>query len=707
MNLRVGNIFRLLIVFLLAFAAHWSFASEAPRAASGVLDLREWDWEADGTAHLDGDWAFYWLQLLSPDAMPAADAATTYFPVPKHWNGETAGGQQLNAQGFATYRLRVLLPPSEAVIALKIPPLRSSFSLWVNGTALARSGQVADRREAYTPAYSPGVFAIPGSEKMLDLVLQIANFHHRNGGPGFGLKIGTHQQILRQNRNHSLYEIFLLASLFVMAVYHFGFFVLRKKEASALYFGLFCAVAFLRVPLEGQYIFYQLFPEADLVLTLKIDYLTFMFIGLSFCLFLYELFPDEWQRGVLKAMVIGNGIFTLLVIALPLPTTAWSVPTGQLFVLLGGGYCVYVVVRAIRNKRDGAVMMLIALLIFILFYINDILYYSEQLGVGVLTTSATFFFIFIQSFLLSSRYSNAFSLTELYARTFQKFVPIQFLDRIAKNGISSIALGNAETEDAVILFSDIRGFTRLSEQMSADEVFAFLNNYLSRMEPPVRDNEGFVDKYLGDAIMALFPLHDPAKSSRNALRAAIGMQSALAAYNAEREKAGQAPLDVGIGLHFGEVIIGTVGGGERMDSTAIGDSVNLASRVEGITKLYRVSVLASEDVIKALDTRTEFRMRFIDRVRVVGKLVPIGIWEIVGLATDPTHAAEMAHIALFEKATDHYFQRDFVQAKAEFEAFLQLVPEDFVARMYVDRCAALQQTGVPADWDGVTDLESK
>ena len=331
-------------------------------------------------------------------------------------------------------------------------------------------------------------------------------------------------------------------------------------------------------------------------------------------------------------------------------------------------------------------MMFVALLIFILFYINDILYYSNQISTGVLTISASFFFIIIQAFLLSSRYSNAFSLTEVYARTFQKFVPVQFLDRIAKNGISSIALGNAEPEQAVILFSDIRGFTALSEQMGPDEVFGFLNEYLSRMEPPLRRNGGFVDKYLGDAIMALFTHDDGSPRAQSALRAAIGMKKALLEYNKERGRQRKVELQAGIGLHFGEVIIGTVGGGERMDSTAIGDSVNVASRIEGATKVYQVPILATDDVIQALDQPEEFRLRFMDRIRVVGRTEPIGIWEVIGLAEDEANPGLLAEIALFEKATNHYFKQDFEQARSEFQALLELTPEDYPTQLYLDRC---------------------
>lgn len=699
---------KILIGVLVLIAGHFSMARTAPVAESGVLDLSNWDLKTEGTTNLNGDWGFFWEELLSPDEIPSYNPdKSMMFPFPGSWNGMEVDGKILSNKGYATFTLELIVPPSDEILALSIPPPRSSFALWANGKLIASSGKVGATSKEYAASYSPAIIALPLVDTKVSLVLQVANFHHRNGGPGFSIEIGTHDQIVRQNQKANLYEIFLLASLFVMALYHFGWYLLRRSEKSALYFALYCFISFLRVPLEGRYIFYQLFPGTDLGFWLRVDYLTFVSVGLAFCLFLSALFEEDWSKWATKVMWIGSFVLYGIIVFLPIPHSTWYIPLAQLFILIGGIYCTYVLIRAMRNKRDGAGLMFFAVLIFILFYINDILYYSNQISTGVMTISASFFFIIVQAFLLSSRYSKAFSLTEAYASTFQKFVPVQFLDRIAKNGISSIALGNAEPEEAVILFSDIRGFTALSEQMGADEVFGFLNEYLSRMEPPVRQNHGFVDKYLGDAIMALFTHEGGKTGAANALRAAVGMKQALESYNKERILEGKSELHAGIGLHYGEVIIGTVGGGERMDSTAIGDSVNVASRIEGATKIYQVPILATDDVIQALERQEEFRFRFMDRIRVVGRSEPIGIWEVVGLASDETNPEEIALIALFEKATNHYFKQDFELALSEFRALLKLAPNDRSAQLYVERCMKWISNDNELEWDAVTDLSHK
>ena len=694
-----------LLVFVFS-GVQRGFSSE-PVAQNGALDLSQWNWEQDGITTLTGDWTFYWERFLDPqDAFSQPDLGVPIM-VPGNWNHTEIEEGTVGAKSFGTYTLRLQVPASGPILALKIPPIRSAYRLWCNGNEVATSGKLAAEPADYFPSYNPKIIALPGNTTQFDLVLQVSNFHHRYGGVGFPISIGTHAQIVHRNNQGNLYEIFLLATLFVMALYHFGLYLIRRKELSALAFALYCVFSFLRVPLEGQYIFYQLFPETNLSFWLRFDYLTFLGVGFGFCLFLFKMFPGEWNRMVGRSILGFILLTAMAVIFLPLVAAGYYIPITQGVFALGGFYCIFVLIMAIRRKREGAVMLLIALLVFFSFYINDILYYSSSWNTGVLTTSGALFFIFIQAFLLSSRYSNAFSLSEIYARTFQKFVPRQFLDRIAKNGISSIELGNAAPENAVVLFSDIRGFTALSEQLSPDEVFLFLNEYLSRMEPSIRENDGFVDKYLGDAIMALFTQEDSRSCADNAIRAALGMKSALKKFNKERKGVGVAPVEIGIGLHFGKVIIGTVGGGERMDSTAIGDTVNVASRVEGASKIYRVPLVVTEDVVDTLPEGHGYRLRFLDRVRVMGREQPIGLFEVRGTSQEPNHAVDLAWIALFEKASQDYFAGKFADAKAEFKAFLELVPNDGPAQLYLERCEDQWEETSDANWTGVTNLETK
>lgn len=221
---------------------------------------------------------------------------------------------------------------------------------------------------------------------------------------------------------------------------------------------------------------------------------------------------------------------------------------------------------------------------------------------------------------------TSFNRLQKTLESFERFVPEKFLTVIASDGIENIQVGVAATRVITILFADIRGYTSMSEQMTPLETFALLNDYLACMGQVINDAGGFIDKYIGDAIMALF--EDEATGS--ALRAALAMQQALAKFNAERRSKAQPIVNIGIGIHRGEVVMGTVGFTSRIESTVIGDPVNVAARVEGLTRKYNRTVLVTESVIAALKYPEDFELRLVDdAVKVKGKDELVAIYELI------------------------------------------------------------------------------
>jgi class 3 adenylate cyclase/HAMP domain-containing protein len=210
--------------------------------------------------------------------------------------------------------------------------------------------------------------------------------------------------------------------------------------------------------------------------------------------------------------------------------------------------------------------------------------------------------------------------------SFERFVPEKFLRIIATDGIENIQVGVASTRTITILFADIRGYTSMSEQLTPIETFALLNDYLARMGQVISDAGGFIDKYIGDAIMALFE----DETTGYALKAALAMQQALDSFNEERRRKEQPTIQIGIGIHRGEVVMGTIGFTSRIESTAIGDAVNIAARVEGLTRKYNCSILVTESVVAALEHPETFSLRLVDEsVKVKGKNEPVAIYELI------------------------------------------------------------------------------
>ncbi|NES05084.1 MAG: AAA family ATPase [Okeania sp. SIO2F4] len=263
----------------------------------------------------------------------------------------------------------------------------------------------------------------------------------------------------------------------------------------------------------------------------------------------------------------------------------------------------------------------------------------------------------------------------------QRFVPEQFLSFLEKKSIIDVKLGDQVEREMTVLFSDIRGFTSISEKMTPGENFAFINEYLGYMEPQIQKHGGFIDKYIGDAIMALFP-----NSADDAVKGALAMLEELKTYNLYRQQKNLHPLDIGIGLHTGKLILGTVGGFRRMDGTVIGDAVNLSSRVEGLTKIYGVSLLITHQTLVRLNNPLEYDLRFIEQVKAKGKAKAVGLFEVFSGDPPELRDAKIATKEKFERAVLLYYQKSFVKAGRLFQECLAENSGDRTASSYLERC---------------------
>jgi len=272
---------------------------------------------------------------------------------------------------------------------------------------------------------------------------------------------------------------------------------------------------------------------------------------------------------------------------------------------------------------------------------------------------------------------------------YERFVPHQFLSLLDKKSILDIQLGNQVEKEMTILFADIRGFTSLSEKLAPQDNFNFINAYLSQMEPIIGQHNGFIDKYIGDAIMALFPTTD------DAVRGSIAMLKKLIDYNQERSKANSQPIKIGIGVNTGPLMLGTVGGKNRMDGTVISDAVNLASRVEQITKIYGTSLLITEHTYYKLTDFSQYNIRVIDCVTVKGKTEPVTVYEVFD--AQPPTVIELKSTTLddFEQGFQCFHQEQFEKAQHLFEKVLQVNKNDKAAQVYLETCRTVLSMTMP------------
>lgn len=269
-----------------------------------------------------------------------------------------------------------------------------------------------------------------------------------------------------------------------------------------------------------------------------------------------------------------------------------------------------------------------------------------------------------------------------------RFVPHQLLRLLNAESILDLGLGEQTEITMTILFSDIRDFTHLSESMTPQQTFSFINSYLGEMEPVISRHGGIVDKYIGDAIMALF-----ASGADQGLQSAIDMLVQLESYNVGRARADYLPVRIGIGLNTGIVMLGTIGGTQRMEGTVLSDAVNLASRLEETTKVYRTPLLISEHTLYALTDSSKYCIRFLDRIRVKGKNHPQSVYEVFDNDEPQTRTGKVATRTRFEEAVAYYHLKAVDKAIPLFDSCLQDVAGDIPAQIYLARCLDFQRTG--------------
>lgn len=287
---------------------------------------------------------------------------------------------------------------------------------------------------------------------------------------------------------------------------------------------------------------------------------------------------------------------------------------------------------------------------------------------------------------------------------FSRYVPKRVVDEIIEHP-EMLQLGG-ERRRMTVLFTDVAGFTSISEQMSADDLVALLNEYLSEMSRIILGHEGIIDKYEGDLIMAEWgaPVYNEQHSTL-ACRAALRMQRKLAEMREQWRREGHPALDSRVGINTGEMLVGNMGCLEVFDYTVMGDAVNIASRLEGANKSYGTKIMIGQE------TRDEvgdaFATRPLDLIRVKGRAEPVDAYELLAESEDELPPALRETLPAYEAGMRAYRARDFAAAEREFSRVFERVPDDGPSRTYLERCRQFIVEPPPEDWDGVHALTEK
>jgi len=573
---------------------------------------------------LDGAWQF-WARSLPDEGRPA------FLEVPGTWNA-TMGG----ADGWGVYRLTVQVPADLTDLALLVPTINSASTILWNGQPVWTSGTWATARQAFVPLRKTGVVVLKPQVGDNLLEIRAASWGDINAGLTEQLKIGPLAALGADRSADINLSVFLFGCLFIMGVYHFGLFGYRPSDRGPLWFGFLAVLLGLRGLIYGASPLADFVPSLDWEAMMKLGYLTFSASTLFFGLFLTSLFPQVIPRWFLPTVLIGAGGYSVGILALPAAWYSPALPVFQAYAAFVGVVIGVLLFLAAGQGLRGARLFLVGFVLFFAAVLNDILKTHFFLPTPNLSSLGLLVFLVFQSLVMLKQFTSAYAASETYTRSLTRintalgrFIPGAVLGFLDKQSIVDVELGDHCERSMAVMFADIRDFTRLSESMSPEENFRFINSYLRRMGPVVRRHEGFVDKYLGDGILALFP-----GQARQALDAALDLRIALSEYNGHRAKSGYPAIRMGIGIHWGPLMLGTIGENERMDSTVISDTVNAASRLEGLTKKFLHDVLVSEETVEALgDAASRYQLKFLDEETVKGRTRPLRVYAVSALTT--------------------------------------------------------------------------
>ncbi|GAB4442679.1 MAG: hypothetical protein OHK0011_25070 [Turneriella sp.] len=625
---------------------------------------------------------------------------------------------QIKASGRAAahYRMRFVLDKAPVEpMALRLGEINDRDVVYLNGVWIGKTGEFdAARPQAYDKvrvyAIPAGVLK-PGTNELIINVQGV--LENESGLYRDRVELGPAQAVWRAYYLEMLWSLLALVCYLTFGLYFLLFFIRRRHDREKFYFAVFAIALVVYSGLHTQLKYEYGLP---LYVTKKIQYLALFLLVPAFYFFIrnyYRLPQARWLKVWDFISYAANAVMVTvsLVVLFSPDVRIWdslhnNVVT-YLWLVYIAGMAIILLREALAKDRD-AIIMLVSFFVLLAAMLLDILSGRAIINLPPLLTYVFILFILSMALVLANRFVRLHDETEQlneslsqFNRASRRFVPFEFLEMLEKKSITDVSLGDQVQREMAVLFSDIRSFTALSEKMSPKENFDFINSYLDRVGPVIREHNGFIDKYIGDAVMALFP-----RSAQDALDAALAMHLKVAAWNEKRRQHGYEPVAIGIGVHWGRVMLGTIGEHERMDGTVISDAVNLASRIESLTKQYGAGVLISDIAWQQIANPESYKWRLVDRVAVQGKKQPIDLIEIFDADDAALQRAKELSRQSFAAAVELYRAGKFQDAKTAFLSLMASYGADRVFRLYLDRIEH-HLVQPPEEWCGFDMLTEK
>ncbi|MBF0237117.1 MAG: bacteriohemerythrin [SAR324 cluster bacterium] len=691
------------IVSILVCLALWSsiaFAESETVASRGTLNLRGINFEQSDPVPLNGEWEVYWDQLYQEqDLVLSQIQPDGYFKIPGAWNQYPwVSKTGRKSFGTATFRLNVFLPdmPYQTImrmLKIYIFPQSTAWSLQVfdaHGLVLSRKAQggiVGMTAEETIPLSRPQQLWVEWKPEWV-IILQISNFDEFFGGPTQQILLGAENRIEDDYVFTSGMHFLFLGMLIVAALYYLIVFVLTARDTTPLWMGWLCLLQ-AGFMLFSQHIPETLFPETYLWLVYrKVQLACWYFSMPTYLLLIHHVCPVYFRNSMITPLFRASMLVSFAALVLPPWFGGYIQPVFILIVLVS----VVLIMRGLYFYYNDAKvlsgMMTTGWLVLLLSQLQLLFPYQNFLNPQIVSSTGIVFFIISHSVVLGVLKENSYQKTLRLSQMFTPFVPSPMLKRISMEGVDAIHPGDCRYEFMSILVADIRSLMKLSETMSHKDLLTFLNHYLARVTEPIEARHGFVYRIQGDTIVAIFDDRtktDNDKADQSVL-AAIELQEAIKVYNLHREKSRLAAIQVGIGVHSGHVILGVIGDDRHMEASIMGESIVTVMALEKLNKVYGTSILISQTTYNLLHDPMQYAIRFVDRIRIKGKMTPLSVYEVFDNDAPGLREDKMALIGLFEESVCLYHLGKYLQAAVLLKEYLFKISEDPIAKLYFAKC---------------------
>ena len=580
----------------------------------GKIKVETPDALSDAFFELSGLWELYWADFIEPRSFynPRMEVfapdvcADAYVSIPSVWNTFIDKPAAKKGKGAATYHLRIEnLKPNFRYAVFMFNKILTAANLYCNGKLVFSQGYAAQKYTETVPGRSMDIAVLESDQNgVIDLVCHVSNNVYRKAGIHGTLKLSEEKHLRRWFTLKFNYSFFYAGALLSIMVYHLSLFFLRKYDWTSFYFSLFAFAIFIRgVTADFSLLLYYL-PGIPYGIDMKLEYTVMFMAPLFFVLHLALLYNIDFKVNVKKTLIAK----TIVYIGAALGLAVWLLPV-KLSNMLVLPCLIYFFVSLLviliilfielpQTTFEIFFLTLLSVLLGLVGTVHDVL--AIQL-VAVPYADVRFMsevfiiFVFFQSLITAIRHENASTAIEILSdnmqetnKSYMRFVPEQFLRLLEKDDIVDVDIGDYAVRNVTLLCADIRNFTPISEQLGCKGIFDLLNACLSDIAPLIRKYGGFIEKYLGDCIIAVFPDNDP-----NIFRCAIEMQRKMLVLKTDKP----ISLRIGIGIHHGKVVLGTTGSADRLSQIAVSEAVDTVMLLESLTKTYSKKILASGSAV--------------------------------------------------------------------------------------------------------------